>query len=334
MQDQYHCICCETSSEPKVVLRSKDRNKTGDIVRCPSCKLVFVTPMPDDTTISNCYVGLYSERSLPDKIDEKVDWARNSIKGYIKELESLGRWPKRDFLNLGGGLGYYSKAAQAEGLNSTLVDWDPVSIAFAKGNLGVRKTFCASIEEFATDFKSRKYDLILLRHVIEHCKTPESRIKIVRSLLSDDGILIIETPNNRGLEVFFKPQIARSFFAYYQKHYEQVSYFSLIRKQPYAIRPPRHLFAFRIENLEMLLKQNGLFPIKRLNCMLGDKIYWPNAKNHTLTDVFRSLFQRKLKRFVHAGLDFGLHPMRLALHRVGKSSGICIYAVKSAQDNR
>jgi 2-polyprenyl-3-methyl-5-hydroxy-6-metoxy-1,4-benzoquinol methylase len=329
VKDQYHCICCGTSSEPKVILRSKDRNEAGDIVRCPNCNLVFVSPMPHDTIISNSYVGLYSERNPPDIIDKnRVNWTRNSIKGYIRELHSLGHWPKKDFLDLGGGLGYYSEAAQAEGLNPTLVDLDPVSIAFAKEKLGLNRAFCSSIEEFAADSKSRKYDLVFLRHVIEHHKAPKSLIEAVKSLLSDDGVLIIETPNNRGIEIFFKPSTARFFLGFYRKYYKQISYFSLIRNQPYAIRPPRHLFAFRIKNLEMLLKKNDLFPIKSLDYMLGDKIYWPNIKNHTLRDIFRSLFQCKLKSFVHASLDSSLHPMRLILHRVGRSSGICVYALK------
>lgn len=323
----YRCMCCGIAAGPEVIFHSKDKSLAGDIVRCPGCKLTYVNPLPSETVIARSYVGLYEELSA--QFDEqKMRWARTSMKGYIRELESLGQWPKRSFLDVGGGLGYYARAAQEESLSSTLIDWDPVSVTFAK-KLGVSDAYQMSIEEFASTVKGRKYDLIFLRHVIEHCKSPESLIMTINSLLSEDGVLVVETPNNAGIEVFFKLATCRYFVDFYKKLYKGVSWFSVIYKKPYAVRPPKHLFAFRVENLEMLLGKHGLVSIKSLNYMMGDEIYWPNVQDSSLKDIFFHFRRRYYARFVQSGLDFCLRLTRQILHKHGNSSGICIYAVKS-----
>lgn len=326
------CVSCKSQSVPRIVLHSKNIKRNGDIVRCPECKLTFIHPMPADEVIAEYYEGLYEE--LAAEFDpQKMKWANRSIRGYIEQLDHLGQWPKKSFLDLGGGLGYYSKAAHDKGLDVTLVDLDPISIAFARNKLGLRNVHLKAVDAFALLNDGVKYDLIFMRHVIEHYKKPDETLATVYSLLSDDGAIIIETDNNEGIEIFFKPAPLLFYYKLYNEYYQGQSLFSLIRKRPLALDPPRHLYGFRIENLHRLMIRKGFRPIKSFTYGLGDRIYWPNLPHSTISDIGIDIGRMDFKRAMGNILDYCLIPFRKLLNKMGMSSGICIYATKGNTEN-
>lgn len=70
---------------------------------------------------------------------------------------------------------------------------------------------------FSRDVFSNKFDLVIIRHVLEHIKHPVNFLNDIKTILADDGKLFIEVPNTRNdlmekIEVF-TPDHVNYFFS-------------------------------------------------------------------------------------------------------------------------
>lgn len=68
------------------------------------------------------------------------------------------------------------------------------------------------INEDIEEIESKKYNIVLLNHVIEHVKEDELLLKRISTILSDDGILILGTPNE-GNYLMQRRNRKRGYFA-------------------------------------------------------------------------------------------------------------------------
>ncbi|WP_176846779.1 class I SAM-dependent methyltransferase [Roseicitreum antarcticum] len=57
----------------------------------------------------------------------------------------------------------------------------------------------AIAEDLPQAVRDMHYDLIVMLHVLEHCLDPLAALQQAGSVLSDDGILMVEVPNNQAL---------------------------------------------------------------------------------------------------------------------------------------
>ena len=264
------CLACDNLIEPELVL---ENFKTGwHIMRCPLCALTFVDPLPPTEVISSYYNGMYSHLAV--EFDEqKMKWARQSAKGYLQVLRDIGCVTSaKTLLDFGGGLGYYSKAFSEAGFLVTFVEQDPVSANFAREVLKISDIMEQS-SEYYFENSNTKYDVVFLRHVVEHSTNPNTLISNINNCLTENGILIIETDNNSGIELLFRPSTALFYTKLYRKSYLPYSFFSLMKYRPFAVDPPRHLYGFRISNLSKMLQRNSLTPIKTKCYRIGHPIY-------------------------------------------------------------
>ncbi|MEQ9304406.1 MAG: class I SAM-dependent methyltransferase [Marinoscillum sp.] len=284
--EAFLCQICN-SSEHRVLFNSKT-TELGDIVRCAGCGFVTVHPMPSEAFIAQSYNGLYKGRESLDRVDPvKSQQVQRTFDAYLRGVGKKGLEPKA-FLDVGGGLGYFSGSAIKYGLEATLIDLDNESLDFAKGVLGVSKVFQGTLETFAAQ-TAEKYDLILLRHEIEHLPDPATIMKGIANLLSENGLAIVETPNNASFEAFLHPNLKRNFVKNLSKYYEGINHNSIVKKKVYAMRPPIHLNAFSMKTLIKIGEKNGLTEVDNFTYKLGDKDYWPNFKLPTIRKVVKHL---------------------------------------------
>ncbi len=327
MADDAECVVCGTS-DYEVLLRSRDRNSHGDIVRCPSCSHTYVNPMPTLEQISDYYNGLYSHKSQTFS-NEQMALARQSMRGYVAALQKKSRGAQHcTFLDLGGGLGYYSQAAKESGMTSTLVDLDPCSIDFAKKHHNLDDYFLGTSEEFAATTVN-KYDVVFLRHVIEHYLDPRALLQAASNLVSENGVVILETDNNRGIELLIRPGSRRWYMDLYKARYHDVTFMSLLQKRPFALDPPRHLHGFSIPNLQRLLESLNLRSTDSLTYRLGDPVYWPNVPDMKFRQVYAPLVKFNVRAVADNMIDYCTLPFRKCLAATGHASGLCIYARKA-----
>ncbi len=318
------CTVCNTEISPKILFWNKSANKPN-IVRCPNCRLTFIHPQPSSDVISDYYNGMYA--SLTNYDEKKMQNADKSLKAYQKNIQKIN--PQlSSFLDLGCGLGYYSKAAQNAGYQVTSVEQDVVSITFAKNVLKLNNIVEKSIENFiiTTDLK---FDIIFLRHVIEHVTKPRELIKGISQILKPGGVLVIETDNNNGIELLFRPLSLVFYMKLYKEKYKKVNFLSLLIKQPFALDSPRHLFAFNLKNLSTLLISNNMSVIKKVHYQTGHPIYWPNLKLPDSQKILIAFKELKVKSLINIVVEYVLFPFRILLKILGLSAGICIYAQKN-----
>lgn len=320
------CKVCQKKINLKLLLKNK--SNFGDIYRCPKCKVAFVHPQPSNEVLNDFYNGMYSDLTV--SFDEKkMRWAQQSMHGYLKVLKKLNIKPSEDvtFLDLGGGLGYYTKAAAENSLHSILVEKDPVSVQFARKYLKLENIIEQDLSEFFNS-NDGQYDIVFFRHVIEHVKNPSSIIHGISNLLKKNGILIIETDNNAGIELLIKKDVRQFYLNLYKKNFNKISFLKLIFKRPFAVDPPRHLFGFRMKNLSMLLNSHSLLPKQKIHYRLGHPIYWPNISSPSLKKLIRTFLTLKLIDGFRLTMVYLNLLFRKFLQLFGLSSGICIYAQK------
>ncbi|GAA4815292.1 class I SAM-dependent methyltransferase [Litoribaculum gwangyangense] len=320
------CKICKYEINPRLLLKSNVN--FGDIHRCPKCKITFTYPQPDANTLNDYYNGMYSDLTISFD-DKKMKWAQRSMQGYLKVLKKLNVELKQEvtFLDLGGGLGYYTKAAAENNLHSILVEKDPVSVQFAKKHLKLENIIEKDLYEFFNS-NDKQYDIVFFRHVIEHVNDPYSIIQGISSLLKTNGILIIETDNNAGIELLIKDGVNKFYVDLYKKSFDNVSFINLLIKRPFAVDPPRHLFGFRMKNLSMLLKSLNLYPKEKIHYRLGHPIYWPNIPSPNIKQIIKSFLKLNLRTCFKLILSYMNFIIRKFLELIGLSSGICIYAQK------
>jgi len=260
------------------------------VVVCPICELGHTTPYPDPDQLGL----LYDESKLVEGVDMNArdfdairgNWidrvkdhvARRNMSSRI--LRSLPH-PPRSAVDFGAGNGRYaSQLARACGskLDVTAVDYQPDRPRALSDSV----TYSPVSEFLSTD---GAYDLIILRHVLEHAPEPVALLSSLAERLSSDGVIYVEIPNmDSGLAKL----TGRRWTGYYV---------------------PRHLFHFNSRSFALAMENAGLrgeirgceLPImgNQLAELLGASEYGP----------------------AYQILGAALYPVQRAVEMVARSSG-------------
>jgi 2-polyprenyl-3-methyl-5-hydroxy-6-metoxy-1,4-benzoquinol methylase len=176
------------------------------------------------------------------------------------------------FLDIGCSEGIYVAAAKALGWQAAGIEIDSSKAERAIGRgLDVQLTDIFKYSEYPTC-----YDFILLRHVIEHVPDFLSFIKAASKLVSKDGILCIETPN-------------------------QSSFISLVTRNRLVdgrymgtLYPPTHIHAFEKKCIRKISEVLGLNLVRITTYAPSDPEWQPPLmyKKKSIKSVAHGLFAR------------------------------------------
>ena len=214
---------------------------------CDNCSYAFVNPRPSFEFLMKFYAEnghsdggdireildfdqvLVSEKSSP---NSTLDAAR--IVGTVLRLNS--GVPAGQFLDVGCGYGFFSRAAIDAGFTVTALELALRERGIAKANTGLDALPC-SFEDFPDD--SGPFDVILMSQVLEHARDVNDWIAKSKDLLGDNGLLVLALPN---LQSIFRMIMQEN--------------------EPY-ICPPAHLNFFNPKNLSTLLRRHG-FTVEKI----------------------------------------------------------------------
>lgn len=321
------CPCCNTQT-PHLLMFTGVDNK-GTIYRCTQCQLRRLLPLPDMVVEPEDGHGMYATQTADQKINPVYEkQVAQAVKGYLAKLTAMGQ-TVRTMLDLGGGMGYYSRAFARAGIAVTYLDRDPVSIRFAgplNKPLGI-KVRTEPVETFADDPDNQgRFDLIFFRHVIEHCHHPDEVLAAARKLCAADGTIIVETDNNRSLEHLLHPGAGPYWHSVYRDHYQQGSLLKLCGSRPLAIdKDETHYYAFRIENLSTLVQRTGWRVLEAFDYPLGHRTFWPNIDRPTSRSFWRV---RRRADLLRAAAFTAAYPIMRA---AGMGAGLAVFATPAAQ---
>jgi len=190
------CIIC--GSETYFTI-SENRKSTFPInlVLCDTCGLAYLNPRWDKARYSQYYQSEYDKtyRSNLQKGDNILKPKTNSI---VKRIEKSGLSPKKvlKILEIGSGNGQNLIDLKAIYPNAELYAIEP-SIVSQKIMLenGISLLSDDVDNTWETDYINY-FDLIIMRHVLEHFLEPCTILKKVNGVLNDFGVVYIAVPNN------------------------------------------------------------------------------------------------------------------------------------------
>jgi len=109
--------------------------------------------------------------------------------------------PAATLCDVGCGGGHAMALFRKAGYDVVGVEPDPCARALAS-NVG--EVFDGTAEALPAELQNRKFSVVLLSHVLEHCIDPTLALGAIRSLLAPGGTAIFEVPNNgaRGFRMY------------------------------------------------------------------------------------------------------------------------------------
>jgi len=189
-------VCGGTDREPLLDgLRDVENNIPGAyaIARCRGCRMIYLSSRPDEASLHACYDDNYHVR-----FDRGMNPVMRLLFNarYAFRLRRLlrhgGGRPPESLLEIGCGdgnlLAYLERALP--GTELTGVELDTRHIALPAGS---------RIQLHEADFDhldlGRRYDAVVMYHVLEHLVRPVETLQRIRALLKPGGFLLFQVPN-------------------------------------------------------------------------------------------------------------------------------------------
>jgi len=242
------CPLCK-STEFFEFLKGRDYFLTKEeftIVQCKECGLKFVNPRPAANEISSYYESpeYFSHDTQGPGIRKLLySLVRNYTckkKRILIEKYSTGR----KLLDIGCGTGEFISSCRTAGWEVTGVEPNqkPREFAIAKHKVNI-------IDEAALEMMTKPgFDVVTLWHVLEHVHHLDERMRKIKQILNENGMLIIAVPNSNSWDA---------------QHYEK--YWA-------AYDLPRHIYHFS-KNTIFRLAEKFEFSVEQIIPMKFDSFY-------------------------------------------------------------
>lgn len=227
-------ICGSGDLSPSFIGRF-DRKPDGQafpIVTCGKCTHAFINPQPTPAELSVYYDAAYEPYEAGHGVgdfDAEVRKARQTgVYRHIPIRTGLR------LLDVGCGAGAFLRVAAALGAEVEGVEPSAHGVQAAR-SAGV-PVFHGGLEEFVAGGRAGKerYDVITANHVIEHHPDPVSLLRLMGSLLKEDGYIWFGAPNAAG-------RMARRLKEYW-----------------YGVQAPYHLMQFSPQSARLAVEKAGL----------------------------------------------------------------------------
>lgn len=272
------------------VIMEKDGRK---ILSCESCGYIHVFPRYNEAELEQFYKDIYSESTPSYLMFEKV--------------YNIKKWKEKGtVLDIGCWEGYQLEFFMDEGWSCVGLELNSraASVAASKGI----KVHQISINQFFDKFAGKKWDVINVAYILEHIPDPADFLSRIRKHLRDDGIIIVEVPNE------FSPF--------------QLAYIKEHNMQPYWIALPDHLNYFDKQSIKYLMERTGWriihaetsFPMEMFLLMGDNYLMDRSIGKHSFKKVVE--MERILRNY-----DPGLvSRMYSELYKCGVGRSIILYA--------
>tara|TARA_B100000242_G_C43044782_1_gene487567 strand:+ start:47 stop:997 length:951 start_codon:yes stop_codon:yes gene_type:complete len=209
------------SSSSEVVLYER-------VVKCSDCSFVYTSPRLKDELIHQLYVDGNDEDFITQD-DMRVLTSNRNIK-HLMKIGNFSNKSHNQVLDIGCGSGTFLRSCRENGFSGEGIEpskWLSNYSSTEHGLTIYQGTLSENIQNL-----NKKYDLVSMWDVIEHLSNPKEELKIIKTILDDNGFLILNIPD-------IDSSIAKI----------------MGRKWPFYLSV--HLLYFSKRTLEKLLKQSG-----------------------------------------------------------------------------
>ncbi len=235
----FESIPCPICGNDKLQMVSK-RGQFGlpcYVSICPSDGIVFLCPRWSKERYMHFYQNEYDSYYRPIVYSDETDDSKyKNIKPICSILENLNLIGDREsVLDIGAGMGW---ALQWLKLNYThfhklsAIESSKLCITNLKNVIGA-SVISNDIDSY---WKSTGFDLVIMRHVLEHIMNPVEALRKVRENLSTNGIVYIAVPDMMNPKGSFKNYWFRSVHTFYFSETTLVSIASIANLQSIEIK--------------------------------------------------------------------------------------------------
>jgi SAM-dependent methyltransferase len=255
-------------------------------VRCRNCTLVYQSPRPkyDQHFIDSAYASYYQFSENLD-LNNQTSVQHSSVNMFQEEVQNLLKYDKTrtNVLDIGSAMGTFLFAAKPYYKKAIGLDVSEQMARFAERSTGAT----IYIQQFNDFNYPEKFSLIHMSHVIEHVPNPVEWLNQAKSMLEDDGVLVINVPNKYSLafrlqHLFYKTGLKPQFSSTWTD----------------PARVPDHLYEPNVKSMLMLLRSNGFDLLE----------YFSYSRKDPVSN--RSVFSKFYNRVLHKGsnLSFIVRP--------------------------
>ena len=220
---------CLHSFVPEFVARDYLSGEDFAVHRCEDCDLLATqverAPVNEQAFYPDEYYGEEQRYSgfLAAFLNGLTRFRLRVLSGH---LDGTGR-----VLDVGCGQGGLLDYLRARGFTTTGIEVSDAAAFHARKVLGLDILVG---EESIAEVPTASQDLVVLWHVLEHVSDPAALLQHIRRVMSREGVLLLGVPNAGSIEA------------------------KACRAGWFHLDVPRHLLHFDRQNLEQLLKANGL----------------------------------------------------------------------------
>ena len=191
----YNCSACGSEDFSDVHEAGSFSSKVK-VAICQRCGLICINPRWDEKGYSDYYRdNYYVDTKMRKYVDDEYDIAEggredqiyNSIKDYIDENSSI--------LEVGAGNGDNVIWLLNKGYyNICCIEVDQVCCNRITAHYPKVRVECKTLSDFSQANK-KKFDIVLLSHVLEHFVWPEVALQSIYRLLNENGYLYALVPH-------------------------------------------------------------------------------------------------------------------------------------------
>lgn len=228
------CACCG-SDKNELITTKGQFNITLKMVMCNDCGFVFLNPRKSKEEYINFYTNEYDKYYRPSIINFKGKTDNDTLGNVIKNRIFNDLPYCRDILEIGSGSGFNLISLREKFPNANYYAIEPSE---SSRNILERNNISVVSNDADSDWNknNQKYDLIIMRHVLEHMMDPITVLKKIADSLSENGLFYVAVPNA------YKP------------------------KSPFNswVRFP-HTYYFSPDSLKVILEKSGLSVVNELS---------------------------------------------------------------------
>lgn len=168
------------------------------VLRCAQCSTEFLFPQLNDEALQQLYSeSYYAAWGLKGDADNQAT-RQMKMATFELRLNLLARLGKRGrLLDVGCATGYLLEAAQTHGWAPYGVEYAAYAAAIAQKKFGSAAIFNGTLEQCS--FPENFFDAIVMSDLIEHVRRPQETLLKAKTLLKEDGLLLIVTPDTAAL---------------------------------------------------------------------------------------------------------------------------------------
>ena len=191
--EEFACPLCH-NNDYEILCKTRSFNISVNISICKACGFVYLNPRWTDDSYNQFYQKAYDDYAERNRNSHSEIKRYSVIINRIDKLMSFGKNKSINILDIGAGMGNGLKTFKTKYKNSNLFAIEPSK----EGQYNLKKHDIKNISNNADsnwEKTKNKFDIVVMRHVLEHLSHPEKILSKIYKTLSSQGCFYISVPN-------------------------------------------------------------------------------------------------------------------------------------------